>query len=485
MVSLEYARRNFLHFRRLVNPKLILGWWQVDCGLHLMQFAADLLAGKRPQLIIQAPPQHGKSLQVIEFMAWLAGLDPDIRKIYTSFSERLGIRANLRLQRMFDSSIYREIFPGTKINQSNVVTISGQYLRNREILEYVSREGYFRNTTVRGSITGESLDLGILDDPIRGRADANSETVRNAVWDWLTDDFMTRFSERSGLLAILTRWHVDDPIGRLLIKDPSIKVLTYKAVAIQDELHRKRGDALFPELKSAAFLSSQQARMDVSSWESLYQQNPFIAEGALFKPAQIEIVDALPAEQIKWVRGWDFAASDNVGSDYTAGAKLGRLSSGRFVIGDVERGQYMTDNRDTALVNTAKADGATVLQNIPQDPGSAGKSLALYLTRALAGHRVKASPETGDKVTRAEPFAAQVNVGNVIMLRGSWNYALIEELRMFPNGKHDDQVDALSRAFNDLAAGMPGQAVFDMLQEGYTQLMAKDKQEVVDASKHW
>jgi predicted phage terminase large subunit-like protein len=71
----------------------------------------------------------------------------------------------------------------------------------------------------------------------------------------------------------------------------------------------------------------------------------------------------------------------------------------------------------------------------------------LYLTRQLAGFTVKSSPESGDKVTRAEPFAAQVNVGNVLMVRGSWNAALMQQMRDFPNAKHDDQIDALSRAF--------------------------------------
>jgi predicted phage terminase large subunit-like protein len=92
---------------------------------------------------------------------------------------------------------------------------------------------------------------------------------------------------------------------------------------------------------------------------------------------------------------------------------------------------------------------------LPQDPGQAGRTQVLYLTRQLPGYRVVSSPETGDKVTRAEPFAAQVNAGNVLMLRGDWNDALLAELRTFPFGTHDDQVDALSRAFGMLIARQP------------------------------
>ncbi len=101
-------------------------------------------------------------------------------------------------------------------------------------------------------------------------------------------------------------------------------------------------------------------------------------------------------------------------------------------------------------VGSPSRDGRGVRISIPQDPGQAGKTQVLALTRMLAGHQVKSSPETGDKVTRAEPLASQVNVGNVLLLRGEWNDALIEEMRLFPNGAFDDQIDALSRAFAEL-----------------------------------
>jgi predicted phage terminase large subunit-like protein len=102
------------------------------------------------------------------------------------------------------------------------------------------------------------------------------------------------------------------------------------------------------------------------------------------------------------------------------------------------------------MLNTASLDGKSVRISLPQDPGQAGKTQILYLTRQLAGYRVISSPESGDKITRAEPFAAQVNVGNVMLLRGEWNKGLIDEMRMFPNGANDDQIDALSRGFADL-----------------------------------
>jgi predicted phage terminase large subunit-like protein len=179
---------------------------------------------------------------------------------------------------------------------------------------------------------------------------------------------------------------------------------------------------------------------------------------------------------IDWVRGWDLAAS--VDGDYTAGAKLGKLPDGRFVIGDMVRLRCGPDERDAALKNTASRDSKKTRISLPQDPGQAGKTQALYLTRSLAGYPVSTSPESGDKVTRAEPLAAQINVGNVQMLRGAWNEELINEMRLFPNGKNDDQVDALSRAFEALMGGSFG--MLDWMRQQAQAAAAANQQEVND-----
>lgn len=462
MLAVHEAQTSFYAFRQYINPKLKRGWWQKEMAAALQQFYVDLENGLRPKLVIEAPPQHGKSLIIIDFLAWLAGKNPDYRTIYTSFSERLGIRANLRLQRIYASKQYQKAFPETKLGGTC----------NRDILEYGKAEGYFRNTTVRGSITGEGLDLGVIDDPIKGREQARSQTVRDATWDWLTDDFMTRFSEDAGLLCILTRWHVDDPIGRLQATDPSIKVLSYPAIAIEDEKHRKKGEPLFPEHKSLDFLNSVKRLMAASSWMSLYQQRPFIEDGEFFKPDMIGIIDALPVG-ISFVRAWDFGATEG-GGDPTVGFKLGKLADGRTVIADIIKFQGGPDRVRSSLKNTADLDGKPVKIRIPQDPGQAGKDQAQSMARLLSGYNVLAKVVTGDKVVRAESWASQVNIGNCVMLRAPWNAALIDELRMFPNGPHDDQVDAGSDAFNELIGGGGGpEALMEYLRRQYE---AKEKE---------
>ena len=394
--------------------------------------------------------------QIVEFIAWLAGQMPELRTIYASFSDRLGVRANLKMQRIYDSPRYQRVFPGTRISQTNAVTISGQTLRNREIIEHIGTGGYFRNTTVRGSITGESLDLGVIDDPIKGRAEANSEATREAAWGWLTDDFLTRFSEHGALLIILTRWHVDDPVGRLREADPGLRVLTYKAIATEDERHRNAGEALFPEHKSLDFLLARKAIMTESSWESLYQQEPFLRAGGMFPIEKFHILEFPPAKaDIKAsVRYWDKAGTKDGDGAETAGVLMHWLRDGRFVIGHVAHGRWEALEREAKIKAWATADGYAVQVFVEQEPGSGGKESAQATVRNLAGFTVGLDRVTGDKVTRAEPYAAQVQGGNVCLVPGDWHRAFLEEHESFPNGKLKDMVDAASGALVKLTGDL-------------------------------
>jgi hypothetical protein len=147
------ARDSFWHYRIVTNPRLLLKgmWFPHSLAVKLREFWNDFRAGKRPVMLLMTPPQHGKSLTVIDFISWAIGHDPELRVIYASFSDRLGIRANLRLQRALDSPVYHRIFPGTQITAKHIVAIAKHYLRNHEVLEFIGHEGYFRNTTVPGA----------------------------------------------------------------------------------------------------------------------------------------------------------------------------------------------------------------------------------------------------------------------------------------------------------------------------------------------
>lgn len=455
MAQLE-SRESFWSYRRYINPKMIVGWWQREVALELHRFWWEYQAGLRPKLILQSPPQHGKSLQIVDFLAWVTGQDPSLKIIFASFSDRLGVRANLRLQRVYDNVRYQGIFPRTKINYANVVTQAGKHLRNREIIEYLDTEGYFRNTTVLGSVTGEALDLGIIDDPIKGRAEASSPTVRQKTWDWLTDDFLSRFADRGAMILIMTRWHLDDPAGRLIENYPGVRVLRYPALAEKNEKHRKEGEPLFPELKSLEFLEKQRSVMTLAGWESVYQQHPIVTGGDQFPIEKISIVPAAPstAEVVSAARYWDKAGTED-GGKYSAGVLMLRMRDKTFVVADVRRGQWGALDRERVIAQTATIDHQAYPITkiyVEQEPGSGGKESAEATVRSLAGFSAYADRVSGSKEVRADPFAAQWQAGNIRLVAAQWNREYLDEHEHFPAGKYKDQVDASSGAFNKIAS---------------------------------
>src|SRR6266478_732425 len=276
LIQREESKVCFWAYRRYTRPTMKLGWWQQEVANELQRFYRSLIKGERPKLVLMAPPQHGKTEQVKDFIAWVAGKQPDLKAIFASYSDELGVAVNIDLQRIITGERYVSIF-GRRLGDSR-----SRWLRNSSVLEYVNHRGSFHNTTVEGQITGKGLDIGIVDDPIKGRAEASSKAHRDKTWSWFTDDFLTRFSDSAGLLLIMTRWHLDDPVGRLIERSPGVKILRYPAIAEEDEKERSKGDPLFPQHKSLPFLMERKTAMTQAGWESEYQQNPIVVGGGIF-----------------------------------------------------------------------------------------------------------------------------------------------------------------------------------------------------------
>jgi predicted phage terminase large subunit-like protein len=176
----------------------------------------------------------------------------------------------------------------------------------------------------------------------------------------------------------------------------------------------------------------------------------------LFKAERVRVVAEAPLVR-RCVRGWDLAASvpgAGRSPDYTVGIKLGVTSDDAFVLLDVIRFQGSPAQVEARIQAAARQDGQSVVVALPQDPGQAGVAQIAMLSRGLAGFRVVSSPERDAKIVRAMPAATQIDAGNFMMVAGPWNDAFLAELRAFPHGGKDDQVDALSRAVNVLAGGM-------------------------------
>lgn len=402
--------------------------------------------------MVLMPPGSAKSLySSVAFPAWYLGRQSKRTIIGASYGDALIRKMGRRARSIIKQSRYQAIFNCSLSPETSAA--SEWSIRHAD-----GNESSYIGAGILASVTGTRAHGIIIDDPVKGRDEAESEKIRESTYDAYRDDLLTRLIPGGWLVLVQTRWHMDDLAGRILPENwrgesgliQCRDGMTWRVICIpakaerpDDLLGRKMGEYLWPEWFKADHW--RQFESSSRTWSSLYQQRPAPLEGGLFKPDKIQVVDAIPAGRITWCRGWDLAAT--IDGDYTAGAKLGKLDDGRFIIADMQRQRYLADDRDRLILNTASADSRMIKISIPQDPGQAGKSLCVHFAKLLSGFSVEFTPESGDKITRAEPFAAQVNVGNVLMMRGEWNYALIEEMRMFPNGSYDDQIDALSRAF--------------------------------------
>ena len=270
----------------------------------------------------------------------------------------------------------------------------------------------------------------------------------------------TRLKPHARVILIMTRWHEDDLAGRLLAQNTSEwRFLSLPALACpSDPLGRAPASPLWPDWESEDALLRKRSSLGERAWSGMFQQTPTRRTGALFKVESIDYRDELPRTAGRAIRAWDLAAtSDAEGSDpdWTVGLKLLCDDAGRFVVADIVRARGSPRQVEDLLVDTARRDGSAVMISLPEDPGQAGKSQSGYLKRSLAGYVVTSSKESGSKETRAAPVASQVEGSNVSLLRASWNHVFIDELREFPFGRKDDQVDALSRAFNTLVESPP------------------------------
>ncbi len=398
--------------------------------------------GDIKRLMVFMPPGSAKSSYAsVLFPAWYMARNPRKSIIAASHTADLAEAFSRKVQ-----STVREHTDLLGYNMTNEAAN----------LWLTDNDCQYKAAGVGGPVTGFRADIALIDDPVKSRADAESNTYREKAYNWFKADISTRLKPGAPCVVIQTRWHEDDLSGRLLQDNPEgWEVLSLPALAIEnDPLGRAPGQPLWADdsYGYGAELVRIQNDTGERDWFSLYQQSPRPITGSIFKTQMITAIEAAPAG-LHPVRAWDLASTAATGTrdpDWTVGVLMAKTPAGTYVILDVVRLRGGPEETENAIISTATRDGRRVPVLLPQDPGQAGKSQVAYLTRKLAGYTVKSGTETGDKATRAMPFASQVNVGNVSMVSGPWNKAFLDELAMFPSGSKDDQVDALSRAFADV-----------------------------------
>lgn len=449
----EAAKRSLAEFARqawhILEPATPLKWgWSLDA---ICEHLEAVTRGDITRLLMNVPPGSMKSLLTGVFWpAWEWGPRglAHMRFVGTAHEETLAIRDSRKMRDLIKSQWYQDRWPlGLKSD------LDGKR-------EFGNDSQGVRQARAFTSMTGVRGDRVILDDPISAD-NANSPAKLEQARIAFTETLPTRINnDQSAIVVVMQRLNEKDTSGIILDMG-----LPYTHLCIPMRYERgqnkstsigwtdpraKDGELMHPERFSEQQVSELELTLGSYGSAGQLQQRPSPRGGGLFKRANFNVVKAAPRCS-RMMRGWDLAATADENAAATAGVLIGEKADGSgFVVIHSAREQVEPAGTRRLIKGTAKQDGTKVYGSIPQDPGQAGKAQAKDLVVMLAGYPYETSPESGDKITRAEPFAAQVEAGNVDLVDGDWNESYLSEMEGFPAGKFADQVDATSRAFNEL-----------------------------------
>lgn len=451
------APTSFAHFLLYSNPKYDLEWFH--------RLIADncqmLLEGKIKNLMVFMPPQHGKS-EIISrnFPAWALGRNPDLKIVGCSYSSDLAEQFSRSIQRTIDSEEYQEIFPDTYLNGNNVREGVKGYLRNVDIFETVGHRGFYKAVGVGGSLTGTPVDIAIIDDPVKDANEANSITYRQRVWDWYNTVLSTRLHNDSRQLFIMTRWHEDDLAGRILRAEPDEwKVISIPALCeVENDngySHRKIGDALWEVRHSKASLLKQKARAP-REFNALYQQHPTIEGGNIVKRDWFRHISFADFKALRFNEPMHFyldtaynkkkLKQDNDPSGILAACRIGNLI---YLYDAMQVWKEMPDLLRflPEYITTHEGNSQSILHIEPKANGIS----VVQMINELTTINVKYTPTpTDDKEVRLRAVSPRIECGRVYLVDGSWCDDFLDEVCGFPTQPHDEFVDILGYAINDL-----------------------------------
>jgi hypothetical protein len=470
LLARRRARNSVLDFTLYTMPAYEVNWHhRLVCG-YLDRF----VAGDITRLMIFMPPRSGKSELVSRRLpAYVLGRNPEETVISASYGDDLAKRMNRDVQRIIDSEPYSALFPNTRLNGANVRTVAqGSWLRNSDIFEVVGHSGYYRSSGVGGAITGMGMTVGIVDDPIKNRQEADSPTYRQNVWDWYTSTFYTRLAPGGRILLTVTRWHEDDLAGRLLELARSEQgsdqwtVITLPAVAeepIATYDPRAAGDALWPDRWDIAELEKTKQTVGPRDWNALFQQRPRAAEGDIFNRVwwdgrnRYQVGDSrLRNSAVARWQFWDTALKDGDSNDPSACVTLELFADYRMAVRHVfnDRLQsYLLPDKILELAQRFNHDGK--LQAVIIEDKASGTT-AIQTVRATApawlAEIIKEFEPRGTKEYRARQASVWCSRDCVLLPLPhedtAWLYDFADpqagQLFRFPKAVHDDMVDAFS-----------------------------------------
>lgn len=425
--------------------------WNARHFVAMQGVLDSMVRGELRRAYFQIAIRHGKTEHnTISFGAYRLEQNPKRRLLVCSYNQRRAEKFSREI---------RALARHVGVPMSNERDAAGEW--------ETKAGGGLLAVGAGAGVASVNADDILVDDPIGSREDAESLAKRDQVFDWLTNDILARCEPHTNVMLTMSRWHTDDPAGRLL--DQQRKrwtVLDLPAEAeANDPLGRALHEPLWPEERGVEWLLEKREELGEYGFASLLQGRPRPREGGMFKWQWWQLIEAVPA-QGPMVRYWDLAGTEPRGRghdpDYSAGALLVRMPDKRTAIVDVTRFRKSIHERDVELERLCVEDLANYRGRIrwwiETEAGIAGTDRTAELVRRLQARGMSVSTEhpTGKKVLRADPLASKAQAGNIVLCPGKWRDDFRAEAADFPNGKHDDQIDAAAGADAKLSAPIIG-----------------------------
>ena len=436
------ARRHLIPFTEFTFPS-----YAAAAHHHLIASRLEAVAdGKCPRLIIAMPPRHGKSeLASRRWPAWLLGRNPKMQVIAASYGADLARDFGREVRNLIRDESYQAVFPGVALAQDSSAA-------NRW---HTDAGGVYMAVGVGTATTGRGADVLIIDDPLKDRLEADSQLMRDRAWDWYRSVAYTRLMPGASVVMILTRWHEDDPAGRLL-RDQEEGGDQWEVISLP--AINEAGEALWPDRYPLETLKRIRGVIGKREWSALYQQKPAPDEGTFFLREWLKSYTKTPARDTLRVYGASDYAVTSGGGDYTVHIVVGVDPDWNMYVLDLWRGQT-----DSAVWIEVFCDLVTKWKPLEwaEETGQIRAGLGPFIDRRQIERKSyvyrRVFPTRGDKAIRAQSIRGRMaQHGLYVPANAEWAAEFERELMIFDAGMHDDQVDALGligQLLDHIAAG--------------------------------
>ena len=450
LLSRRIARRNFSAYINYTSSNYKVSFFSETVCAALDQFIEDVKAGKRPILVLQAPPQHGKSEMVSRKLPpYIMARHPEWNVGAASYNDKLARKMGLSVRRNFADKRHRNLFPIATEKRRYDLDTQGEFTTPGGTGSYIG-------TGVGGGLTGNPLDIGIIDDPIKNQEEALSETMKQDHWDWYQSVFTTRLSELSGQIIMATSWAEDDLPARICSHfkgDPRLRILRFPAINLPGEVGfdpKLPEGALVPNLKSLTFLREIKGLFSDYWWAAMYQQNPRALGGNVFKEAGLRywLPKDLPEKFDKVVASLDATFKDTDGTDFVVIQVWGKKGAHCYLLDQVRARMSFTKTLQEVVNIKKKWPAITAFYVEDKANGPA----VLDTLKPLVPGLIPIEPD-GSKLARAHAVTSYWEAGNVWIPHPDllpWVKDFISEVTGFPAASNDDQVDSMTQALRKL-----------------------------------